>query len=69
MALANLDSTLTRRAPAATALEVLEWAPFPLATVEVAAIRAISNDEALAELHDVGAATHVGNDAYWRVPE
>lgn len=69
VALANLDSTLTRRAPAATALEVLEWAPFPLATVEVAAIRAISNDEALAELHDVGSATHVGNDAYWRVPE
>lgn len=65
LALANLDPTLARRAPASDVRQALDWAPFPLATVEVAAICDIDPDQAASELHAVATETVVGTGSYW----
>jgi protein-disulfide isomerase-like protein with CxxC motif len=65
LALANLDPSLARRAPATDVAQVLEWAPFALATVEVAAVCAIDPNQAAAELHAVATETIVGTGSYW----
>jgi 2-hydroxychromene-2-carboxylate isomerase len=70
VALANADPTL-RRAPAATSVEqILLWATYPLATVEVAALIGLNVDEARAELSRSGAEFEaVANDGYWSLAE
>jgi hypothetical protein len=65
-ALANLAPDLPRRDDPASVEEVLEWAPYPLATVEVAAICARDADEVRSELARCGADFEpVGVDGYW----
>lgn len=63
--LANLDSTLERRDAPADVTEVLEWAPWPLATVEVATLLDISVDDARTALATVADEERVGQDGYW----
>lgn len=65
VAIANLAPDLPRRAAAETVDEVLEWAPYPLATAEVAAIRGISIEEARAELQNAAQFDATGADGYW----
>jgi hypothetical protein len=47
--------------------EVLRWAPYPLATAEVAVLREVDLDEAEAELGP--AAAHADGRGYWCAPE
>lgn len=69
MAVANLAPGLDLRPFAESVDEVLEWAPFPLATVEVAAVRDADVDAVRTELRDLGAhLTPVGPDGYWTLP-
>jgi hypothetical protein len=65
LALANLDPTLARRAPAADVGQVLDWAPFALATVEVAAVCAVTPDEAATDLRAIATETIIGTGSYW----
>jgi hypothetical protein len=65
VATANLAPELPLRAAPESVAEVLAWAPFPLATREVAVLRGISDDEARAELAPVAQFSAVGNDGYW----
>jgi len=60
---------LPRRAPPETAEELLAWAPYPLATAEVAAVRGISIKRARAELEASPATlAPYANDGYWALP-
>nr|HMS73548.1 hypothetical protein [Baekduia sp.] len=56
-----------RQRPAADSVdEVLAWAPFALATAEVAAVRGITVDQARDELTAAGATElKLANDAFW----
>jgi predicted DsbA family dithiol-disulfide isomerase len=63
--LANLDPTLERRAAPESAAELLAWAPYPLATAEVAELLEVSLDEARAQLSAVATEESVGQDGYW----
>jgi hypothetical protein len=55
-----------RRAPPATVGELLSWAPYPLATAEVAALRGISIEQANEELEASEAHfAPAANDGYW----
>ncbi len=63
--LANLDPTLERRADPESAAQVLEWAPYPLATAEVAEVLGVSRDEARDALGAVAEAQPAGQDVYW----
>jgi predicted DsbA family dithiol-disulfide isomerase len=63
--LANLSPHLERRAPAATAEEVLAWAGEPLATAEVAAVMDTGHDEARTALARVAGFEPVGTDGFW----
>lgn len=64
---ANLDPTLERRGAPEDVAELLAWAPYPLATAEVAAIMQVSADDARAKLEAAGASFEaVGEDGYWR---
>ncbi|MCW3040750.1 MAG: hypothetical protein JWM31_2655 [Solirubrobacterales bacterium] len=75
--IANLDVSLTRRPPAATALEVLQAFPHGLTTAEVAAIMAPhltaadtgGTEESLIDAVAAGEAVRLplGDDALWRV--
>jgi predicted DsbA family dithiol-disulfide isomerase len=66
VAIANLDPSLERSAAAEDAAEVLEWAPHPLATAEVAAILGSDLDGAREQLAASGAAFEpVGSDGFW----
>jgi hypothetical protein len=66
VALANLDPTLTRRAPAEEVDEVLAWATMPLATAEVAALLGTDLDSARTKLEAAVASFEpVGEDGYW----
>lgn len=58
------DAALRRPAPS-HANEVLDWAPYPLATAEVAALRGISVEAARSELEPVATWEQVGEDGYW----
>jgi hypothetical protein len=65
-ALANVAPHLTRRDDPASPSEVMDWAPYPLATAEIAAVCDGEPDDVRAELARSGAHfTPVGGDGYW----
>lgn len=69
-AVANILQDAALRKPAADSVsDVLEWADYPLATAEVAAIREISIDSAREELTGVASFDSVGEDGYWTLHE
>lgn len=68
LVIGNLVPHLTLRPPAESVSDVLEWAPFPLATVEVAAVCEREVDAVRAELRGVATFTPVGPDGYWHLP-
>ncbi len=66
VAVANVAPGLERRPPPQTAEEILSWAPYPLATAEVAELRSTSLDQARDELHRAGATlAEAAGDGYW----
>lgn len=66
IAMANAAPDAERRPAPETVAEVLDWAPFALATAEVAAVRGIEVEEARAELRETGATfAPVATDGYW----
>ena len=65
VAIANLDPSLTRREDPESVTEVLRWAGEPLASAEVAAVCAISLDEAREQLAGVAAQEQIGQDGLW----
>lgn len=66
VAVANLAPQLERRDPPQDVAEVLAWAPFRLATQEVAEVMGTSREAAAEALAQAGARRHdVGTDAYW----
>jgi hypothetical protein len=66
VSMANVASDVERRPPPESAHEVLSWAPYPLATAEVAELRQVSVDEARRELEEAGAEfAPVAGDGYW----
>ena len=67
--MASVAPEVERRDNAATAGEVLDWAPFALATAEVAELRGIGLDLAREELEAAGARFEPSaNDGYWSAP-
>jgi 2-hydroxychromene-2-carboxylate isomerase len=68
-ALANLAPELERRADPESVEEVLAWAPYPLATAEVAAVCDRDIPDVRVELSRSGARFEpVGADGYWSQP-
>jgi predicted DsbA family dithiol-disulfide isomerase len=66
VAVANVAPELERRPPPDAVQEVLDWAPYPLATAEVAELRGVSLDQARDELQQAGAKlAAVARDGYW----
>jgi predicted DsbA family dithiol-disulfide isomerase len=66
VAVASVAPALERRPAPASAREVLDWAPYPLATAEVAELRGIDREAARRELEQAGATfTPEGTDGYW----
>jgi predicted DsbA family dithiol-disulfide isomerase len=66
VAVANVAPELERRPPPHTVEEVLSWAPYPLATAEVAELQGISLDQAHDELQGARAnLAPVAGDGYW----
>lgn len=66
VAMANVAPELERRPAPETAEEVLTWAPYALATAEVAELRGIGLAEARTELEGTGARFDaVAGDGYW----
>jgi predicted DsbA family dithiol-disulfide isomerase len=66
VAVANVAPELERRPAPQTAEEILSWAPYPLATAEVAELRGIGLDQAREELQGAGATVaEVAGDGYW----
>lgn len=66
VAIASVAPDVARRAAPATVEEILAWAPYALATAEVAELRGIEIDQARAELEGAGASfTPSANDGYW----
>ena len=64
--MANVAPHVERRAAPETVEEVLVWAPFALATAEVAELRGIDSGTAREELERAGAKfTRSANDGYW----
>jgi 2-hydroxychromene-2-carboxylate isomerase len=63
--LANLDPTVQRRDKPESVSELLAWAPYPLATAEVAELMEVSPDEARELLAAVADEESVGQDGYW----
>jgi predicted DsbA family dithiol-disulfide isomerase len=65
-ALANLAPELDRREDPESPLEVLDWAPYALATAEIAAVCDAEVDDTRAFLARTGARfTPAGGDGYW----
>lgn len=63
---ANAAPELERRAAPGSVAEVLEWAAWPLATAEVAALLQVSIDDARTKLDEAGATFEpVGEDGFW----
>jgi predicted DsbA family dithiol-disulfide isomerase len=62
---ANLDPSLERRPAPATIEDLLEWAGYPLATVEVATVLGIDTADARAQLAGRARFQPVGGDGYW----
>ena len=66
VAMASVAPGVERRANAESVEEVLAWAPYPLATAEVAELRGTPIDQAREELAQAGATfTPSANDGYW----
>src|SRR5262245_38502323 len=66
VAMASVAPGVERRDPPGSVADVLAWAPFPLATAEVAELRGIGRDQARGELEQAGASfTPSANDGYW----
>src|SRR6476646_7905543 len=66
VATASVAPDVERREAPGSVAEVLAWAPFPLATAEVAELRGIDRDQARGELEQAGASfTPSANDGYW----
>jgi hypothetical protein len=66
VAVANVAPELERRPPPDAVQEVLVWAPYPLATAEVAELRGVSLGQARDELQQAGAKlAAVARDGYW----
>lgn len=66
VAVANLAPELERRPAPAGVAELLDWAPYPLATVEVMAIAGLREDDARAALAEAGEPIPSGADFFWR---
>ncbi len=66
LALANLLPNVARRPAPEGVADILDWAPFPLATAEIAALRGIDAEAAERELTGVAQRSAVGTSAYWR---
>ena len=64
-ALANLEPKLERRADPESVGEVLAWAPYPLATAEIAAVCDREIPDVRAELARTARFEPVGGDGYW----
>lgn len=66
VAVANVAPDLERRAAPQNADEILRWAPYPLATAEIAELRGISLDQARNDLREAGATfSEAAGDGYW----
>ena len=66
VSMANVAPDVERRPAPESAREILSWAPYPLATAEVAELRQVSVEEARRELQEAGAEfASVAGDGYW----
>jgi DSBA-like thioredoxin domain len=66
VAMASVAPQIERREAPRTVQEILEWAPFALATAEVAELRGIEIGAAYEELEGAGATfTPSASDGYW----
>jgi hypothetical protein len=63
--IANAAPGIVRAAPALDPLDVLEWADWPLATVEIARVMGVS--DAVAE-HALDQTSAVKERGFWRAP-
>lgn len=63
--IANRAPELFRRPPPESVDELLEWAPEPLATAEVAMVMACSIEQAREELRPIAQWEPAGRDGYW----
>jgi 2-hydroxychromene-2-carboxylate isomerase len=68
VAVANLAPAVERRSPPADVSELLAWAPYPLATVEVQAITGLSEPRTRAALAAIAEPLPSGADSFWRLP-
>ncbi len=66
VAVANLAPELERRPRPDDVGELLDWAPYPLATAEVMAIAGLHEDEARAALAAAAEPIPAGAEFYWR---
>jgi len=68
VAMANVATDLERRPAPETVDEVLAWAPYPLATAEVAELRGISHAQARDEVQEAGVQFEpAAGDGYWSI--
>lgn len=66
VAVANVAPDIERRPAPERVEDVLSWAPYPLASAEVAELRGIAIDEARDELQRAGAElAPAAADGYW----
>jgi predicted DsbA family dithiol-disulfide isomerase len=66
VAMASVAPDIERRDAPETVEQIMEWAPYALATAEVAELRGIEIDRAREELERAGASfTPSANDGYW----
>ena len=68
VAVANLAPELERRPAPDDVGELLDWAPYPLATVEVMAIAGLHEADARAALAEAGEPIPSGADFFWHRP-
>jgi predicted DsbA family dithiol-disulfide isomerase len=63
--IANAAPSIVRAEPARDPIDVLEWADWPLATVEIARVMGVSDEVAAEALDEAGAVVENG---YWKAP-
>jgi predicted DsbA family dithiol-disulfide isomerase len=68
VAIANLAPNLPRRPAPKDVAELLTWAPYPLATVEVMAITGLHEPKSRAALAAVATPIPSGADSFWHLP-
>lgn len=68
VAIANLAPGLARRAEPTDVAEVLAWAPYPLATAEVAAVMGREPEDVREALAQAATFAPSGLDGYWSLP-